>query len=159
MIIPMIRALILHFQWCWLQSKKPVRAGTPKHDRLVIITKISNYKGCLVSEELCSGASRGRGRGRTSSPCHLFEASAGSARGGHACPQGSIKLRYSLPPPCSGYTCTLCLRKLIVEAGSSLLPIPWDFKTRSQMRRVARLFAFKSLKGLLKLLNIAKDSI
>lgn len=161
MIIPMIRALILHFQRCWLQSKKPARAGTPKHDRVVIMTKIGNYKGCLVSEELCSGASRERGR--TNRPCYLLEASAGSGRGGHMCPQGSIKRRYSLSPPCSGCTCALCLRKLFMEFESSFLPSSWDFKTRDQMRHVTRQFSFRSLesnlKGLIKPLNMAKESI
>lgn len=54
---------------------------------------------------------------------------------GHACPQGRDALCPLLPRV---ILAALCLGKLIMGSGTSLLLIPWDFKTGNQMRHVTR---------------------
>lgn len=57
--------------------------------------KDQQLQGLLSQSRAVLWNQQARGSGRTRSSCHLFEAPAWSVRG-HACPQGSIKLKYSV---------------------------------------------------------------
>lgn len=154
----MIRTQIFHFQWYHLQSKKPVSAGTAEPHRLVIRTEISNYKGCLASQEPRSETSRW---GRTRSSCRLFEAPARSA-GGHACPHKVTTLSvlsflrlYSLL--CASISSSQGLGLCSLSPGILKAETKWGVLPDNYLLNVCKVTGEQGLMNLLK--NMEKDSI